>query len=204
MHEHLISKCKQLGILTETSTRKYPLRTANLAAVLKAYAITARQPYKIDNQNLDELRDYTLYLTEAGYEWLLDVFGQFSLAFLRSAFQFVFSNATEADLKKPEKYAGYRNFKGTIGDRPKAGTKQKAVLVRRVGRVDRRTEFDSILKAREEFFNLSRYFPAEQFKLYRVRKQTKKGRVYYYEEEIPLILEQNKRGVDSNLPHLRR
>lgn len=204
MHVPLINKCKELGILTETSLRKYPLRAANLAVVLKAYAITALQPYKIDNQNLDVLAGYKLYLSEAGYEWLLDVFSQYSLAYLRSAFQFVFSNASEEDLKSPEKYSGYNNFRGTVGDKPKAGTKQKAVLVRRVGRVDRRTEFDSILKAREEFFNLSRYLPASQFKLYRVRRQTKKGKVYFYEEEIPLILERNNRGVDSNLPHLRR
>jgi hypothetical protein len=193
----------QIGILTDKPIRKYPLRAANLAMVLKAYAVASRLPYTVDNHNFDELSEYRLYLTEGGLEWLYNLFKQYSLAYLRSTFQFIFSAATEADVQNPEQYAGYNNFRGTIGDMPKAGTKQKAILVRRVGRVDRKYEFNSILEAREEFFNLSRYFPADQFKLYRIRKNTKRGKVYYYEQEIPLVLEKSKRGVAVNLPHLK-
>jgi hypothetical protein len=202
MHTPLILDCIRLGILTESPLRKYPLRAANLAVVLKAYAIEAKLPYTLNNQKFDELSDYKLYLTDAGLEWLFNVFKQHSLPFLRSAFQFVFSNATEADIQNPE-YVGYNNFRGITGDRPKAGTKQKAVLVRKVGRTLREYKFDSIREARREFLYLSRFYPVEQFKLYRIKKNTKKGKVSYYRDEIPLILKESKRGVPVNLPHLK-
>jgi hypothetical protein len=43
----------------------------------------------------------------------------------------------------------------------------------------------------------------EQFKLYRIKKNTKKGKVSYCRAEIPLILKESKRGVPVNLPHLK-
>lgn len=203
MHAPLILDCLRLGILTETPHRKYPLRAANLSAVLKAYAIEARMPYTLNVRNLQELSDYKLYLTDEGLEWLYDVFKQHSLPFLRSAFQFVFSSATEDDVQNPEQYAGFNNFRGTIGERPKAGTKQKAVLVRKVGKALREYKFDSIREARAEFFNLSRFFPVDQFKLYRIRKETRNKTPSYYREELPLIFKESKRGMVGNLPHLK-
>ena len=75
--------------------------------------------------------------------------------------------------------------------------------MRKVGRTLREYKFDSIREARREFLYLSRFYPVEQFKLYRIRKNTKKGKVSYYRDEIPLILKETKRGVPVNLPHLK-
>ena len=72
MHTPL-SQTACLGYL-RNPLRNYPLRAANLAAVLKAYAIEAKLPYTLNNQKFDELSDYKLYLTDAGLEWLLSVF----------------------------------------------------------------------------------------------------------------------------------
>lgn len=199
-----ILRCKELGILTDEAIRKYPLRAANLAVVLKAYAHSTYQHYTIDTQDLTALEGHNLYLTADGFEWLVGVFNSHSLPFLRSAFGFVFSNATEADLLDPNTYQGYGNFRGEIGDRPKTGTVQKAVLVRKVGRTYRETYFDTLKEAREAIFDFAKYLPMKDFKLYRIRKYTRNGNVTYGRAEVPLILDKNKRGVADNLPHLRR
>lgn len=193
-----ITKCKSIGILTEDAIRKYPLRSANLALVLKAYAVDTNKPYTIDVTQFDLLNDYTLYLTEGGLEWLYDFFARHSLAYLKSAFQFLFLNATEADVLNPEGYAAFNNFRGTVGLKPKAGTKQRALLVRAYGKngiLKEKREFDTIVEARDEFFNLSRFFPADSFTLYRLRTQIKNGKTTSFKEKIPLYLEPNKRGL---------
>lgn len=114
-------------------------------------------------------------------------------------FKFVFSNATEEDIDKVT-YQGYNNFRGITGDKPKAGTKQKAVLVHK----DKEYTFETLREARKEVLMLSRFYPIDEFTLYRVRKLTKKGKPTYYREKVKIILEPTKRGRNSNLPHLRK
>ena len=201
-----VTKCLELGILTDEKIRAYPLRSANLAVVLKAYAITMRMPYTINNRHLELLDDYDLYLTDGGLEWLFSIFKQFSLQYLRSAFQFVFSYAREDDIGDP-KYMGYNNFRGIIGDKPKAGTKQKAVLVRsygKNGKIKKEFPFDTLREARQGVIDLTRFYPIDEFKLYRIRRQHKNGKDYYYRSEVPLLLKESKRGLTGNLPNDRR
>lgn len=206
MHEHsdhYISKCLEVGILTEDNIRKYPLRPANLATVLKAYAISMKLPYTIDNHNFDILDDYKLYLTDGGFEWLLDFFSQHSLEFLRHTFSFVFSMATAADISNPD-YQGYKNFRGLRGIKPKAGTKQQAILVRTVGRTKRETHYETLLEARQAVIDLTRFYPADEFKLYRIRVNRKNGKETYYRSEVPLFIDSSKRGAVVNLPNVKK
>lgn len=194
-----INKCKELGILTDEPIRKFPLRSANLAIVLKAYAITAHLPYGIDNRSFHILDDYKLYLTDDGLEWLIQTFKQFSFPYLRSTFQFVFSGATKDDIDNVN-YFGYGNFRGITGEKPKAGTKQKAILVRsygKNGKIKKEFPFDTIREARQAVLELTRFYPMEQFKLFRIRTQKKNGKEYTFRSEIPLILEKSKRGLNS-------
>lgn len=187
----MIDECVDLGILTYKKVRKYPLRSANLFMVLKAHAIETHQPYTVD---ATKKTDEKLYLTDAGLTWLYHVFTQRDLTFLRSVFQFVFSKATEYDLKHIDKYEGMKNFKGLSGERPKAGTKQKALLIRTRKKVKQEFHFDNIREARQEILHLTRFYPADEFKLYRIRT-TKRGT---FKEEIPLIIGATNRGA-----HLR-
>lgn len=196
-----VLKCVELGILTEQSPRKYPLRPASLALVLKAYAVSMHLPYTLNNQKYDLLDDYTYYLTEGGYEWLISVFQSCSLPYLRSTFHYLFNSATQADIDNPESYQAFNNFRGTVGERPKAGTKQKAVLVHTTGNKVREYKFDNIREARHEVLMLLRYYPIEEFKLYRMHLD-RNGK--YYKDAIPLIIEKSGRGTAVNLPHLRR
>jgi hypothetical protein len=166
--------------------------------VLKAYAVETHVPYTISN-DYNVLEDHELYLTDGGLDWLLSVFTKHSLAFLRSTFQFVFSQATEDDIDNI-KYTGYNNFRGITGNKPKAGTKQRAVLVHK------RKEylFDTLREARHEVLLLSRFYPIDEFTLYRIRKNTKKDKTYYYRDKVPILLKETKRGRALNLPHLRK
>lgn len=170
--------------------------------VLKAYALESRLPYSIDNKNYDIL-DEKLYLTDEGIEWLYSIFRKHSFGYLRRVFQFVFSKATPASLKQLETYEGLNNFRGTTGERPKAGSKQKAILIRRHGRVEQVFNFDTIHEARQEVLMLTRFYSPDELTLYRVRTQNKKGREYQFKEKIPLLLGESKRGLAINLPHLK-
>lgn len=200
-----IAKCKALGVLTDEKIRKYPLRAANLAMVLKAYAVDTNQAYTLNNLKYDEVfSEYELYLTEGGLEWIFDFFKRHGLAFLRTVFQFMFANATDFEVQHPETYAGFNNLRGTVGDKQKAGTKQAAILERLVGRVKKQYHFTTLREAREEFFRLSRYYPIEEFTLYRIRKLTKNGRETHYKEKVPLLLPESRRGRVVNLPNVRR
>lgn len=192
-----VSTCITLGILTEEDIRKYPLRNTNLGIVLKVYANAAHKPYTLSPDVYVELERYTLYLTDDGLDWLLEEFQKHSLRFLRRTYKFVFINATAKDVTD-RNYIGYRNFCGLVGDRPQAGTKQAAVLVRTVGPHVREYPFDTLKEARKELMNLSRFYPLEQFTLYRIRKNTKKGKVLYYRAKVPLLVEKGQRGA-----HLR-
>jgi len=206
--EAYISNCKDIGILTEKKIRKYPLRDANLIMVLKAYAIATHKPFTIHSTNFDIVADHELYLTGGGLLWLFDFFENHSFEYLKSIFSFIFTNAEEKDVTDFKNYKGYQNFKGLTGVRPKAGTKQGAVLVRTYGPVTSpqtvEYNFDTLAEARKEVVSITRFFPIEEFTLYRIRKMNKNGRTYYYRRVVPLFIKETKRGRNSNLPHLRR
>jgi len=186
-----ILSCLRLEILTMDKIRAYPLRKGSLAAVLKAYAIASYLPYELNMQHVKHMPNKPYYLTESGFEWLIDVFSGKTLEYLRHTFGVMFAKATEADVKNP-RYEGYHNFAGIIGDRPKAGTKRKAILVRKVRRVERTWEFENLREARKELLLLLRFYPVSEFTLYRIHKQG-------YRVKVPLILESNDRGA-----HLRK
>lgn len=201
-----IFKCKKVGILTEEDIRKYPLRSANLACVLKAYAISARLPFTIDNHNYSILDEHKLYLTDGGLEWLLEFFKQYDLSFLRYTFQFLFAMAKPSDIANQD-YQGYQNFKGVKGEKPKAGTKQRAFIERCYGKnnkIKKTYEFDNIREARLAVLDMTRFYPADQFKLYRIRLGRRNGKDFYSKSEIPLFIEKSKRGAVINLPNVRR
>lgn len=202
-HE-LIEKCKSTGILTEASIRKYPLRSGNIAVVLKAYALKLRMPFIIEASKLTELDVYRLYMTDAGLDWLINEFKGYTLAFLRTGFQFVFSNAGVKDLENIEEYQGLNNFKGLIGVNYKVGTMHPAVLVRKYGKngsMELETKYDTLAEARKDVLHLTRFYPADQFTLYRLSLNKKNG--VYYKHKVPLFLEENRRGLTVNLPHLK-
>lgn len=191
-NDYLINKCLTTGILTDQPIRKYCLYPANLAVVLKAYALEACLPYDMDYTDLDE---HKLYLTDDGLAWLYSVFRNYSLQFLRRAFQFVFTKATEEDLDKLEQYEGCKNFRGETGPKVKVGMKRGALLIRKVGRVERKYEYDTLAEARQAVLDLTRFFPADQFTLYRMKRTVRKGKENFYRQKVPLILEQSKRGL---------
>jgi hypothetical protein len=193
-----IDQCIRIGLLTSKKLRKYPLRSANLAVFVKVYALFAKLPFVLDVSNLNNFDEYKLYLTEDGLAWLIHQFKQYSLSFLRTTFQFVFSNLK--DLKDIDTYEGLNNFKGITGVNYKAGTKNKALLIRQVGVRKLEYEFNTLVEARKEVLSLTRYYPLTQFTLYLIGK-TKKG--VYYKQKVPLVLESNRRGVPVNLPHLK-
>jgi hypothetical protein len=202
-HE-LIEKCKSIGIFTEASIRKYPLRSGNIAVVLKAYALKLRMPFTIDTVKLNELDVYKLYMTDAGLDWLINEFKKYTLAFLRTGFQFVFSNASVKDLENIDHYSGLNNFKGISGINFKMGTRNPALLVRRYGKNNKmilETQYDTLVDARKDVLHLTRFYPAEEFTLYRLAKSKSKG--IYLKHKVPLFLEENRRGVSVNLPHLK-
>jgi hypothetical protein len=202
-HE-LIEKCKSTGILTEASIRKYPLRSGNIAVVLKAYALKVRMPFIIEASKLKELDVYKLYMTDAGLDWLINEFKKYTLAFLRTGFQFVFSNAGVKDLENLKDYRGLNNFKGLVGINYKVGTTHPALLVRQYGKNNKmilETQYDTLVEARKDVLYLTRFYPLEQFTLYRLTKS--KGKDVYSRYKVPLFLETNRRGVPINLPHLK-
>jgi len=202
-HE-LIEKCKSTGILTEASIRKYPLRSGNIAVVLKAYALKTRMPFIIETLNLTQLDVYKLYLTPEGLDWLINEFKVYTLAFLKTGFQFVFSNASVKDLENIDHYSGLNNFKGISGINFKMGTRNPALLVRRYGKNNKmilETQYDTLVDARKDVLHLTRFYPAEEFTLYRLAKSKSKG--IYLKHKVPLFLKENRRGVSVNLPHLK-
>lgn len=187
-----ILKCLDLGILCQDNIRQYPLRPFSLVLVLKLYALSARLPYEVNHTRLDKITQQAYYLTDSGLSWLYENLRQYPLPFLRSHFGNLFSTATEEDLKHLDQYSRLANFRGTTGARPKAGTKQAAMLVRFVGRCRREYKYDSLRAARCDLINLSRFYSLQEFKLYRLSCNG----CY---TEVPLVLKPNKRGVIDNL-----
>ena len=203
-YDRYIDQCLDIGIFTKASVRKYPLRAGNIAVVLKAYALSARLPFDIESKNLDVFDAYRLYLTDKGLAWLLAEFKKYTPAFLRTGFHYAFSVASEKDMEDIDNYVGLNNFKGLIGTNYKQGTQNKAMLVRVYGKNNKlkvETIFDTLVDARKEVLHLTRYYPAEQFTLYRLSKEKKNG--VYLKSKVPLFLEANRRGMTMNLPHLK-
>ena len=175
-----MQECKDQGILTEETIRKYPLSLSNLHVVLKIYAINTFQPY---TYKLEKGVNTTYYLTDKGLEMFYNFFKEHSYNYCRSLFSHLLIRAKEGF--NPAEYKDFSNFRGTDGIRAVAGTKQPALVIRTVGRCKRQYPFDSIKEARDTLRLWLTKYPIEEFKLYRVR--TQKGSTF--KEEIPLIAE---------------
>lgn len=176
----LSQQCKDEGILTEEKIRKYPLTLSNLHVVLKMYAVENFLPYEY---KLEKGIETTYYLTEEGLEWFYNFFRTHSFIYCRSLFSQLLINAGERF--DPVSYPYFSNFRGTDGYHPPAGSKQAAMIIRTVGRCQRKYHFDSIREARDTLKIWLTLYPIEQFKIYRLR--TQKG--YTFKEEIPLIVD---------------
>ena len=192
-----IDQCITIGILTPEKTRKYPLRSGNIAVVLKAYALHSKLPFTLDNNDISIYDNYKLYLTKDGYRWLIDEFKKYTLIFLRATFQHLFVNLKS--LNDLDNHNGLNNLKGMTGVNYKEGTLNGAVLIQKQGIREHELYFTTLAEARQEVINLTRFYPIENFTLYRMSKS--KG--VYYKQRVPLILEANRRGVSINLPHLK-
>lgn len=192
-----INQCITVGILTTEKIRKYPLRPGNIAVVLKAYALHSKLPFTLDNNDVSIYDGYVLYLTKDGYDWIIQEFKKYTLVFLRSSFQHLFVNLKSVE--QLEKHNGLNNLKGITGVNYKEGTINGAVLIRKQGVRTHELYFTTLAEAREEVINLTRFYPIENFTLYRLQKV----KDVYYKHKVPLILESNRRGMPINLPHLK-
>ena len=171
------------GILTKEKIRKYPLKLTNLQVVLKIYAVETYQPFTFNIRDMKGVAtDY--YLTDKGLQWVYDFFKDKTLDYVRSLFSQLFVRATQDTLQHIDTYPYFNNFRGTIGVYGQRGTKQRAIVIRKVGRAERRYEFDTIVEAREQLRIWLTVYPIEEFTLYRLRVTEKKGT---FKEKIPLI-----------------
>jgi hypothetical protein len=195
-----IDKCLILGILTTDNIRKYPLRSANLAVVLKVYATFAGLPYQLNNQQYEKVfATYRLYLTDQGLQWLFEEFKQHSLSFWLRLFPFIFNQITEKDIQRLEKHPAFGNFKGKRGVRTVAGSKQRAILEIKINKATKKIHYNSVAEARKAVLELSRFYPVDHFLLYRIKQDRNRS----YPQLIPTILKESKRGAVCNLPHVR-
>jgi len=126
------------------------------------------------------------YLTEKGLNIFYEFFKTHSFNYCRSLFSNLLVRATPDHLKNPSTYPYFNNFRGTSGKKRDPGTKQRALIIRKVKRCERRYEFDSIKEARQHLTIWLTMYPIEEFTLYRIR--TQKGTTF--KEKIPLIVEQ--------------
>lgn len=156
---------------------------ANLHVMLKIYAINNNLAYTYSRNNTKGVvTEY--YVTDKGLEMLYDFIKSHSLEYCRSMFSYLFVRATEEHHQHPETYAYLNNFRGTIGHKGDGyGTKQKAMIVRKVRRCERVYNFDSIKEARAQLMIWLTAYPIEEFTLYRIR--TQKG--VTFKEKLPLI-----------------
>lgn len=134
----------------------------------------------------DKFTEY--YLTDEGLEMFYTFFKTHSFQYCRSLFSNLLVRATEKTLLHPEDYAYFNNFRGTSGRNTELGTKQKAMITRKVKRSTRVYHFDSIKEARQTLNIWLTLYPIEEFTLYRVR--TQKGTTF--KEKIPLIVDNTK------------
>lgn len=195
--ETFVNQCINIGILTEEKIKKFKLQPGNIAIVLKLFALYNKVPFEYNTQNLNEYKNYNLFLTKQGYEWLINEFKKYTLSFLRSTFTHIFIRLD--NLNDLDTFDGLNNFKGITGTNYKSGTKAGAILVRKQGVHTHELYFTTLAEAREEVINLTRFYPVENFTLYIVSKNKNS----YYKNKVPLILESNRRGVPVNLPHLK-
>lgn len=152
--------------------------------MLKIYAINNYIPFDYNIVGMSgKFTDY--YLTEQGLTMFYDFFKSHSFAYCRSMFSNLFVRATAETLQHPEDYAYFNNFRGVSGKKVERGTKQRAMIIRKVNRCERKYEFDSIKEARQTLTIWLTMYPIEEFTLYRIR--TQKGTTF--KEKIPLIVE---------------
>lgn len=171
------------GILTKEKIRKYPLKLTNLQVVLKIYAVETYQPFTFYIRNMKGVST-EYYLTDKGLQWVYDFFKDKTLDYVRSLFSQLFVRATQDTLQHIDTYPYFNNFRGTMGVYGQRGTKQRALVIRKVGRTERRYEFDTINDARDQLRYWVTLYPIEEFTLYRLRVTEKKGT---FKEKIPLF-----------------
>ena len=126
------------------------------------------------------------YLTDLGLQWFLHFFEVHSFTYCRSQFSFLLRSVKEEEFTTD--HVVFNNFKGLSGKKTIPGTKQRALIIRKVKRCERRYEFDSIKEAREQLQLWLSYFPIEEFTLYRLRTQNG----HTFKEKIPLLVDRNR------------
>lgn len=173
-----------LNIITKERIRKYPLKLTNLQVILKIYAVTTHQPFRFYIYGMKGIPS-EYYMTDYGLEWMYDFFRGKSLDYARSLFSNLFTRANQSDLDHPELYKGFSNFRGVDGSCNKAGSKQPALIIRKIGKVEHKYEFDSIYDARTQLNVWLTLYPMEQFSIYRI-KTNKQG--YTFKEQLKLVL----------------
>lgn len=201
-YERYIAQCIDTGILSKLSIRKYPLRAGNIIVVLKLFALSTQVPFDVNYYQTELFENQRVYLTDKGLTWLFKEIKKYTYPYLRSTFPHLYANIKPDD--DPEQHSSFNNFKGLVGFNYQEGKNNKAMLVRQYGKNNRlrvETVFDTLLDARKEVLHLTRYYPAEQFTLYRLSKEKKNG--VYYKYKVPLFSEENRRGLAVNLPHLK-
>lgn len=128
------------------------------------------------------------YMTDKGLDWFYTFLRSKSLPFLRRTFPSVFNHYVDGT--PFEEYIGLNNFRGVRGVNKRAGTVQRAMVTRRVKRCIRTYHFANIAQAREQLRIWLRYYPEDEFTLYRVRTLHNVD----VKEEIPLVVSPGKRG----------
>lgn len=192
-----ITQCLNIGILTKEKIKKYKLKPGSLVVILKVYALYNKIPFEYSSHTFKEYQNYSFFLTDQGYIWLINEFKKYTLLFLRSKFSHIFLRLN--DLNKLESYNGLNNFKGISGVNYKAGTISGAILLHKQGVHVSETSFKTLAEARKEVISLTRFYPVENFTLYLIANH----KDVYYKQKVPLILGANRRGVPVNLPHLK-
>ena len=175
----------ELGYLTKDKIREHPLRYTNLQTVLKVYAINTCQSFSLYVYKKVNIPT-EFFLTDCGLEYLYDFFRSKDLAYCRATFNYLFTHATEYNVKHPEEFSYFDNFRGTKGIKTRAGSKQPALIVRKVGNAERKYNFNSIAEARDQLKIWLTVYPIEQFTLYRIRTN-KNG--YKFKDKLKLIIE---------------
>lgn len=162
--------------------------------VAKVYAMHIHQSYDYHHLNIPQNKNTDYYMTDEGIDWFFTVLESKPFDLLRGLFSIRFTNIKEGDDLRTA--PGFGNIKGISGVVPKAGSKQKAMLIHKVKRCERKYYFDSLVEAREEVKRLLKYYPPEEFKLYRICEDKYKDRVHHVRREVKLILDLSNRGVE--------
>lgn len=181
------------GYLTTEKIRKYPLSLGSLHMLEKLHAMSLYQPFKYDPCSIIH-KSSPYYLTDEGLEWAFTFMQSKPLSLLKSLFTGRLTHVTEEDMADLSKAKAFSNFKGLTGVPVRAGSKQKAVLVRRVKRCDREYYFDSLAEARDAVRMLLRKYPIEEFTLYKMHRSVKNGKEYFSRVKVDLVLDLSNRG----------